>query len=76
MPDHCYVVKYKNYLGKTKILKDRLTGSIKEFYSYNSALRLKNWLQENYIVHEKESTKKIRRRQAIKICLAYRLSYR
>ena len=46
MPDHCYVVKYKNYLGKTKILKDRATGSIKEFYSYNSALRLKNWLQD------------------------------
>lgn len=46
MPDHCYVVKYKNYLGKTKILRDRVTGSIKEFYSYNSALRLKNWLQD------------------------------
>ncbi len=46
MPDYCYVVKYKNYLGKTKILKDRVTGSIKEFYSYNSALRLKNWLQD------------------------------
>ena len=49
MPDHCYVFKYTNYLGKTKILKDKITGSVKEFYRYESALRLKNWLQDkNY----------------------------
>lgn len=41
MADHCYVVKYTNYLGQTKILKDKLTGSIREFYRYEFSLRVK-----------------------------------
>lgn len=46
MADHCYIVKYVNYLGKPKVLKDKLTGSVKEFYRYESALKLKNWFQD------------------------------
>jgi len=46
MPDCCYIVKYEDYLGHIRVLKDKLTGGIKEFYNYNTALKLKNWLQD------------------------------
>lgn len=46
MPDHCYIVKYADYLGHVRVLKDKFKGGIKEFYNYDTALKLKNWLQD------------------------------
>lgn len=46
MGDSCYIVKYQTYLGKVKVLKDKVTGGYKEFYKYENALKLKNWLQD------------------------------
>ena len=38
-----YCIEYINYKGETKIYRDKLTGSIKEYVRYDNALKIKNW---------------------------------
>jgi hypothetical protein len=38
-----YCIEYAIYTGQKRIFKDRLCGGIKEFNSYERALKMKNW---------------------------------
>ena len=38
-----YCIEYINCKGETKIYRDKLTGSIKEYVRYDNALKIKNW---------------------------------